>query len=73
MEKSYIGKMPTTTPGSQTHSNSALEKVKSILGFFLIRFIGMIILNTLIESEQRMYFTFHPNNSGDMWPLISIS
>lgn len=32
--RSYVGKMPTTALGSQTHSPSALEEVISILGFF---------------------------------------
>lgn len=65
----------TTALGSQTHSHSALEEVISIWGFFFlkIRFIALIILNTLTESGQRMHFTLHPNNVGAVWPLISIS
>lgn len=68
--KSYVGKILTTALGSQTHSHSAL---KEVIFFLKIRFIAMIILNALTESGQRMHFTFHPNNAGAVWPLISIS
>lgn len=73
--KLYVGKIPTTALGSQTHSHSALEEVISILGFFFfkIRCIAMIILNTLTGSGQRMHFTLHPNYAGAVWPLIFIS
>lgn len=76
--------MPTIALGSQTHSNSALEEAKSILGYFLKNQIYCHdyfkysyrerTKNAFYLSSQNWGdFTFYPNNWGDMWPLISVS